>query len=175
MFVIGGIADMDGGPHRVTAAASWFCMSHAAGLPWRESIAGMIVAAAFSAGPTSPDFDNCWLGRKLDRWLPDEWFGHGGPLKHRGILHWWFLPVVLALYLHSVGGPWYAWAGCYGWASHLAGDLVFGIKPPGIPILPWWRFVGLGLDSGGKFEHRVIPLAAVLSVGLTLYLAASTA
>ena len=35
--------------------------------------------------------------KTVDRWVPDEWLGHDGPLQHRGITHWWGIPAAAAV------------------------------------------------------------------------------
>ena len=122
-------------------------------------IGGAVACVLTSAGPGCPDGDQSWL-----RWLP------GG---HRGLSHWWVLPVVVAGWLAGVGGPWWAWYAVLGWTMHLVGDFVFGEGDrPGIPLAPWWAHFGLGtltpgdlMPSGGLVERRLavwmIPAAGV--------------
>jgi hypothetical protein len=159
---------MMGTGHRLTAAAGWMATAAHLGLPGWQVAAGIPVAVAFSAGPTSPDVDNTRVWKKLDKWIPDEVLGDGGPLGHRELLHWWGLPAIVAVVLQAVGGPWYAWAAVLGWASHLAGDLVFGQAgygtPQGIPLGPWWWHLGLGLKCGGLTERALVPVAAAAVV-----------
>jgi hypothetical protein len=152
---------MFGTDHRITAAASWVVTATMTGLPAWQVAAGAAVAAAFSTGP---DVDNTRAWKRLDGVLPDELLGAGGPLGHRRLMHWWGLPAAVAVALYLAGGPWYAWAAVEGWASHLAGDFVFGMPgygtPIGVPLGPWWWHVGVGLRSGGRVERTVVPLAA---------------
>lgn len=118
-------------------------------------------ATLFSAGRQSPDIDNYRTWKKVDAVVPDEVLGRGGPLQHRGLIHWWGL----------WGGGWWQVtsmlpAGLFLWqlvtalflgpGSHLVGDFLFGKggygRGPGIPLFPWWGHVGLGLKAGGKVE-----------------------
>ncbi len=95
--------------------------------------------------------------------------GHGGPLRHRGLSHWWGLPAAAALWLATAapGWSWVAAAALVGWASHLLGDFCFGqhdvrsARGPGIPLAPWWGHVGLGLDVGGAVERVVVQRLAL--------------
>jgi hypothetical protein len=137
------------------------------GLPAWQVAAGTVPAAAFSAGPTSPDVDNTRLWKRLDRWVPDEWLGDGGPLGHRELMHFWGLPAALAWVMWTVGAPWFAWAAVVGWVSHIGGDLLVGQEgygtQRGVPLGPWWWHVGVGLKCGGAGEWLV---TALVSVGL---------
>jgi hypothetical protein len=124
------------------------------------------LASITAGGVLSPDVDQFKLWRALDRWLPDEWLGEGGPLQHRGISHFWGLPAAAAAYLYVVGGPWWAWMLLAGWVSHLVLDWAVGKRAwgrgPGIPLLPWWAHHGLGGDAGGLLERWVlVPVLAV--------------
>lgn len=131
--------------------------------PW-QIVASTAIAATFAGGELSPDMDQYKAWRKLDKWLPDELLGRGGPLQHRGISHWWGLPVLVAIGVaigqHLSPAPfWFlAWAVLVGWSSHLVGDFVFGKaspydhRGPGIPIWPWWKHVGVGLGASGPIE-----------------------
>jgi len=133
---------MDGSTHRLLAASSSLAISTATGAPAWQAGGAALISTATAAGWTSPDADQSWLG-----WLP------GG---HRGLSHWWGLPAVAALATSNLAPApvaWVAWALILGWTSHLVGDFVFGIRPPGIPTMPWWAHVGLRFDSGGTLER----------------------
>lgn len=133
---------MDGSTHRLFAASVSLAVSTAAGAPPWQTAGAAVISTATSAGWTSPDADQSWL-----RWMP------GG---HRGLSHWWGLPVLAAaatVSLVPADLAWVAWALVLGWSSHLVGDFVFGVRPPGIPLLPWWGHVGLRFDSGGGLER----------------------
>jgi membrane-bound metal-dependent hydrolase YbcI (DUF457 family) len=118
-----------------------------------------------SAGHTSPDMDQSAWWRLLDRWLPDEWLGESGPMRHRGITHWFALPLVAGAALWVTSGPWWAVALVAGWSSHLVGDFLFGADG-GIPVMPWWCRVGVGLKVGGLSEAvaraALVPVVAWL-------------
>lgn len=121
------------------------------------------VLAALAAPLPDVDCRRWW--QRTDRVVPDEALGHGGPMRHRGLTHWWGVPAALAAALPVTGLPvaggdasWVAWALLAGWSSHLAGDFVFGKacprqgRGPGIPLAPWWAHHGVGLDTGGAVE-----------------------
>jgi hypothetical protein len=148
----------------------------AAALGWSPWQAGVSAAAATltAGGRWSPDADQYRWWRRTDRVLPDELLGRGGPMRHRGITHWWGIPVLAALavlLLVPAAWQWPLLALVTGWASHLAGDFVFGAacpyehRGPGIPMAPWWRHRGMGFDSGGVLERAVVAPALVALLG----------
>lgn len=133
---------MDGSTHRLFAASASLAVSTAAGAPAWQTVASAVIATSSSAGWTSPDADQSWLS-----WVP------GG---HRGFTHWWGIPAMGAIATVLYVPPdaaWALWALLLGWSSHLLGDFLFGERPPGIPMAPWWAYAGLGLDSGGAIER----------------------
>lgn len=133
---------MDGSTHRLFASSASLAVSTAAGTPAWQAALGAVIATSSAAGWTSPDADQSWL-----RWAP------GG---HRGLTHWWGLPALAAVATLVFVPPeaaWAVWALLIGWTSHLVGDFVFGVRPPGIPMAPWWAYAGLGFDSGGPVER----------------------
>src|SRR5689334_5875386 len=87
---------MKGSHHRCVAAATWPAVATPAGLPHWQAVGGILAAVAFSSGVTSPDIDNTPAWKRLDRWIPDELLGDGGPLGHRELTHWWGIPALLA-------------------------------------------------------------------------------
>jgi hypothetical protein len=148
------------------AGAGLACLAHQ---PWPAIAAAAGVASLFAGGRLSPDIDQFKAWRRLDKWLPDELLGHGGPLGHRRISHWWGIPAAACAALAAVhtvapGPGWMAWvwlaalAALTGWTSHLVADFAFGKacwqdgRGPGIPFAPWWGHHGLGLDTGGILE-----------------------
>jgi hypothetical protein len=136
---------MDGSTHRLFAASTSLALSTSTAIPAWQGAAAALIATATSAGWTSPDADQTWLRR----WMP------GG---HRGLLHWWGLPALLALATLMFLPPetnWAVWALLLGWSSHLVGDFIFGERPPGIPMAPWWSYAGLGFNSGGALERTL--------------------
>jgi hypothetical protein len=160
--------------HRLTGAATVLAFAVGAGLPTVQVLISTAVATVTSAGATSPDLDQQGSWRFVDHLLPDEYAGHGGPFRHRGLAHWWGLPAVAAWWgLPLVPEPWrwIAVAALLGWVSHLVGDFFFGQanrpqgRGPGIPMLPWWGHLGLGLDAGGRIEGllRWLALPALLA------------
>ncbi len=133
---------MDGSTHRLFAASVSLAVSAGSGIPMWQGVASALIATATSAGWTSPDADQTWLRRM--------------PGGHRGLLHWWGLPALLAVATLLYIPPdtaWAIWALLLGWSSHLVGDFIFGERPPGIPMAPWWQYAGLGLNSGGVTER----------------------
>jgi hypothetical protein len=160
---------VNGTAHRFFAVAVQVAAGTGLHEPWWQVVAGVPFAVAFSAGPTSPDLDDTRTWKKLDRWIPDEWLGEGGPMQHRGLLHWWGIPALVGLliYLVAMGTPitWAAWAVVVGWGSHIVADGVFGQcgfgTRRGVPLGPWWAHVGLGFKSNGFVQHVVIlPVSA---------------
>lgn len=152
--------------HRALGVATVAGAAHVLHLSATDVLLAVPAAAVFSGGATSPDADNQPWWQALDRWLPDEWLGAGGPLQHRGLMHWLGLP---ALFWWLVGshltGPAHAVAfgAMLGWCSHLAGDCLWGMRgfghERGIPLLPWGWHVGLGLRADGILE-KTFGLAA---------------
>lgn len=137
------------------------------------------VSTVTAAGWLSPDVDQSWWWRRLDKVLPDELLGEGGPLQHRGITHWWGVTVGWAVLwvVASVAVPAVWWVGAghvAGWTSHLLLDRVFGrrvITPQGavvvragIPLAPWWNHTGGVWRSSGpesRFAGVVLTFVAL--------------
>jgi LexA-binding, inner membrane-associated putative hydrolase len=160
---------VNGTAHRVFAVAVQIAAGSALHEPLWQVIAGIPFAVAFSAGPTSPDLDDTRTWKQLDRWIPDEWLGDGGPMQHRGLLHWWGIPALVAMLIDLLAPAtpitWAAWAVVVGWTSHIVADCVFGQcgygTRTGVPVLPWWAHVGLGFKSNGLVQHLVVvPVSA---------------
>lgn len=106
-------------------------------------VAATVVLAAgavpMSAGKHSPDIDQFkdpW--DRLDNMVPDELLGFGGPMRHRGISHWWGIPAVVSFAVwwvcHQVPLPvavvivLAAWVPLAGVWSHLLSDFVVGAR-----------------------------------------------
>jgi membrane-bound metal-dependent hydrolase YbcI (DUF457 family) len=160
--------------HRLTGAAAGLAVTSAAGASLTHTVVTTAIAAVTAGGATSPDLDLRRGWRTADALLPDELAGHGGPFRHRGLAHWWGLPLIagfLAVRTVPLQGQWLVGAALIGWCSHLVGDFFFGKanryagRGPGIPLAPWWWHVGLGLDTGGRLE--AIVRWAVLPTTLT--------
>ena len=148
------------GTHHLLGLSAGLSLAAASGWGWPQAATGAFLAGITAAGPLSPDMDQYRWWRRLDRWVPDELLGAGGPLQHRGLSHWWGIPAVAAVTPVLLPGPvqWIVWCLVVGWVSHLLGDLAFGKacpfsgRGPGIPVWPWWGHVGVGLDTGGVLE-----------------------
>lgn len=170
---------MNGKGHYALGASAGLLWVQLAGLdPW-QAVAAIPVSAAFAHGAISPDLDNTPLWRMLDRWTPDEALGAQGPMRHRGITHWWGLHLVLSGILYLVHGWWPWWwlggAVLAAWWSHLLGDFLVGAasraRGPGIPLMPWWGHVGFGFRCGGWVENlvtAVVPLVMAWQAAWTL-------
>lgn len=176
------MADVRTPTHHLFGATTALALIH-----WAPPVTGatatgvfVAVATATAGGPLSCDLDNKGWWKRMDRWIPDEWLGKGGPFKHRGLLHWWALPAALA-WATSAGHvpPAVAPAAlglAAGWGSHILGDLVFGKANRrvglgrGVPFFPWWGYVGLGLKADGWTEHTVnallLPAAGWLALSI---------
>jgi hypothetical protein len=167
-----------GTTHRALGICAGVALGTAAGWAWPQVVACGWLATLTAAGGVSPDVDQHRAWGLLDRFVPDEWLGNHGPLQHRGIAHWWALPVAGALavrYWLPGRFSWVAFALLAGWMSHLAGDFLFGRpgagRGPGIPFAPWWNHRGLGLAVGGWLERIVgvlLPFLVLLQGALVL-------
>jgi len=175
-----------GGAHRGLGAVFGLGYGIAAGLPAAGVVGCGVLGTLSAAGPLSPDVDQHPAWRRADRWTPDEALGHGGPMQHRGITHWWGLALLFtcawwfllvpftgdggrgSLIGHGAG------ALLAGWWSHLTGDAVFGRadvrsgRGPGIPILPWWGHAGISLAVGGWLERTTGVLLWLVAAGQLL-------
>ena len=168
--------------HRRVGLATAMVAAHLHPLP----VIGIALSAGaawlFSGGATSPDVDNQPAAKTLDRWLPDEWLGHGGPLGHRRLAHWWGLPALAAAawQRHPPADPglltWVVWGALLGWCSHLAGDFAFGQGngrvglARGVPAGPWFWHIGLGWKADGWMQRLTGWLADGVSVWALLTL-----
>lgn len=137
---------MMGSSHRLLGAVAGAGYATLAGQPASVVAMTALVATATSNGPASPDGDlpvSWWP--KLTGMAP-TWVS-----RHRGLLHWWGLPVAAWFAVPGLDPlvQWAAHALIIGWASHLLGDAVFGK----IPTLPGCRDIGLGWDTGGILEN----------------------
>ncbi|MDQ1289855.1 MAG: hypothetical protein QG622_3421 [Actinomycetota bacterium] len=169
--------------HRRLGLASALVAAHYLSFP----VVGVAVCAAsswlFSGGATSPDLDNQAKYKALDKLLPDEWLGRGGPLGHRRLLHWWGLPALAVIGWQQaqpvvpVAVLWVLAGALIGWCAHLVADLVFGQGngrvglPRGVPLMPWWMHVGFGLKSGGALQKAVGQAAVGIAIWAALTLA----
>lgn len=154
---------------------------------WHPPVTGTVATAVYVAAATataggwlSPDVDNQPAWKTIDRFLPDELLGNGGPMQHRGLAHWWGIAAALAVAVHLGQVPPaavpVALGAVTGWGSHILGDLVFGKANPryglkkGVPLLPWGWHIGLGLKADGWVEHlaNALLLPAVGWLTLTI-------
>jgi hypothetical protein len=139
---------MMGRSHRLLGALAGASYAAASGQPRSLVAMTALVATATSNGPASPD------GDQTGQWWPAVTaFAPTWVHRHRGLLHWWGLPV-LAWWLVPLLDPqaqWAAHALIVGWASHIAGDAVFGR----VPLAPWGHNAGFGLDTDGALESGV--------------------
>jgi membrane-bound metal-dependent hydrolase YbcI (DUF457 family) len=159
--------------HRLAGAVAGLGVGLVEGWEPGRAVLGVGLSVLVSGGVLSPDMDQYGWWRFLDRWVPDEVLGRGGPLQHRGITHWWGLPVLVLVWLVVVGPGllWPVLALLAGWGAHLVGDLLYGAegpgRGPGIPMGLWWGHRGVGWHSGGRGEVWVArPVLVVLVVGL---------
>lgn len=168
--------------HHLFGATTALALVH-----WAPPVTGLTATGVFVAAATatagsklSPDVDNQSRWKALDRFLPDELLGNGGPMQHRGIAHWWGIPAaltvaILAGLVPTVVVP-VAWGAVTGWGSHIAGDFVFGKANPrfglkkGVPLALWWCHKGAGLKADGWVEHTVnallLPAAGWLALSI---------
>jgi hypothetical protein len=161
---------------------------------WRQAAAAGVVAVATSSGRLfSPDADQGWLWRLLDKITPDEAIlDDNGPMQHRGVTHFWLWPVLawlvsllpwtvdVAVGGHALPvGSWLPAAVAVGWGSHLLGDLLVGEagqgRSAGVPLAPWWWHVGLGLKCGGWGERALAGLALPAGAAVAWWLVDGTA
>jgi hypothetical protein len=171
---------MNGPGHYALGAIFGLGWAQVAGLDAWQALAVVPLAAGFAHGPVSPDIDTTRLWHWLDRFLPDEWLGDQGPLRHRGITHWWGLHAALSVALYRAQPEWWWLGGAVlaGWWSHLAGDLLVGARSwsrgPGIPVFPWWGHVGLGVRCGGWPERLVTAGLGVVLACQAVWMATGT-
>jgi hypothetical protein len=166
---------MMGRSHRLLGALAGASYAVVTGQRGAVVAVAAVVATATSHGPTSPD------GDQTGQWWPAlTGFAPTWVRGHRGLLHWWGLPVLawLAVRLLDPQVQWAAHVLIVGWASHIMGDAIFGR----VPLLPWgWR-LGAGLDTDGPLEAgvRVLwwrtpsALRAVLTLALVCVLTVGT-
>jgi hypothetical protein len=123
-----------GPQHRVAAAAAWLATATHLGVGGWQLAAGTVIAGAAGHGILSPDVDQRGL---LADVIP------GG---HRGITHWWPIPVAMW---------WAVLAVAIAWASHIAADAIFGAVPLTPRLRGGWVHSGIGLRTGGFTERWV--------------------
>jgi hypothetical protein len=172
---------MMGPTHRLLGALTGAGYAAATGQPWPIVVLTAGIATTTSSGRFSPDGDQSW-------WPKVTGFAPTWVHRHRGLLHWWGIPVGAALIVPALSPlvHWAAVALIAGWASHLVGDFFFGKAArdhgPGIPLAPWGCYAGVGWKTDGILEsgRRIGPLRipsltrAVLTVALAAVLTVST-
>jgi membrane-bound metal-dependent hydrolase YbcI (DUF457 family) len=133
-----------GPQHRVAAAAAWLATATHLGVGGWQLAAGTVIAGAAGHGILSPDVDQRGL---LADVIP------GG---HRGITHWWLIPVAMwwaAGHAHTY--RWAVLAVAIAWASHIAADAIFGAVPLTPQLRGGWVHAGIRLRTGGFTERWV--------------------
>lgn len=159
---------MMGPSHRVLGSVAWLGAAPLIDrdILWWQLAAGILVAGATAHGRLSPDADRYpMLGRVI-------------PGGHRGVTHWWPLPLVIYLIgvatarsdMWSFRVDWIIFAVAVAWASHDVSDFVFG-KIPIFRKRRHWKTAGLGFRTGGAIEKFVaVPLIALYGASLALNL-----
>jgi len=135
--------------HRVTAVSHGAVASlfaYAALPPIGSPVARVAITVAVglataptSGGKCSPDADQFGSWKKWDRRIPDELLLCGGPMRHRGISHWWGLPAAATWGLHEA---------CTRLPLLLA---VLLLIVAGLPLLGWWSHLWSDLWIGGQY------------------------
>jgi len=167
---------VNGKGHYALGASAGLVYAQLAPVTWWQGILAVPVAAGVSYAAVSPDIDQSKLWRWLDKPVPDEALGNGGPMQHRGVSHWWGIFAALT-WVWWTATPRDLWFGLLfavlgavmaGWWSHLAADAVVGRagqgRRAGVPLLPWWAHIGLGFKCGGPVERAltyVVPVAVL--------------
>ena len=114
----------------------------------RVVVTALMAAGAVptSGGRRSPDIDQYKEWNEVDRRIPDELLLFGGPMRHRGITHWWGIPAALTYLL---------WLAC----THLPlAEAVLLLVLAWVPLSGWWShlisdfFVGHRYDGGKRPE-----------------------
>jgi hypothetical protein len=151
---------MLGPSHRLAGAAAWTGIAPLLGVSGWQLAAGVLVAAATANGRLSPDMDRYPI---LGKCIP------GG---HRGITHWYVIPLLIFVGSYYVWHIWpnryvilLMWAISIAWASHILTDGVFGRIPIWPKGLRRWRYMGLGLRTGGKIE-KLFAVPVFIAAGL---------
>lgn len=160
---------------------------HVAGWDAGSILALSAVATATAGGKLSCDIDQYRTWRTINRWVPDEWLGGGGPLAHRGITHWVAWPLLIATgwaaliqRMPAAGGVWWlGYGAAIGWASHILLDALYGhavrttegaiVVRRGVPLVGWLvRFGGVWTSGGpgSSFTGVVLAAAAAWQVWL---------
>ena len=133
------------------------CLLVAQTLGWglARQVVAVAVGAAFGGGAWSPDCDQYAWFRRLDKIVPDEWLGHGGPLGHHRITHSPWIPAAGIWWVAGTPGTWPLTLVFVAWIGHDLGDVLIGRGGKDVPCGPpwflWWKNWGLGVfRSGGR-------------------------
>jgi membrane-bound metal-dependent hydrolase YbcI (DUF457 family) len=151
---------VNGNGHLAAAAMSAVAVSAHLDQPlWQRALSPAIALATAKA----PDVDNSRWWQELRQHVPIKVVRSA--LNHRGITHWWGVP--LALWWAQDDPSWVFVALITGYASHLVADALFG--KTGVPLVGWGWHVGLRLQMGKWLETSTtafLTVYAILSVPL---------
>lgn len=164
--------------HRASSGLACLVVAQALGWELRRQVGALAVGVLFGGGRFSPDLDQRKPWRWLDRRLPDEKLGDGGPLQHHGITHnpRWPAIAAAAWWVASVWVWWACWPAmaCLAWVWHDAGDVLIGRGGSdvraGVPLRSWgWTgHVGLGWFRSGGLVCRALTVACWAGTGVLL-------
>lgn len=154
--------------HQTGAVAAALTVATVTGMPATHTA---VFTAAAAATSTLPDIDQTKPWRLLDRIVPDELLGAGGPLDHRGASHWWGWPAAAFYATWSLTGmPGAVVHGLvFGVAAHIVLDAGWG--RPGVPVAPWWWYAGVSARNDSLSAVLATAVFAVVSAWLTVTLA----
>lgn len=97
------------------------------------------LAVPFAGGKLSPDMDQRKWWKSLDQSVPDELLFFGGPLRHRGITHWFGIPLILSILVA-------------GWAAGLPEDMRLLPFLLARPLAGWWSHLVADFCIGARYR-----------------------